>query len=296
MKIRCGRKKVLAMAWAVVGKPGGGGGGGAGHCSAFLASIGIRVALIHESSSCHEKWDNKWKSTVYGYMDAHVQRKRHRQYVKRQNRAADKRALLQWRSVEMDAEDFREVHERRRQKIESTQKPQTPTSSGYSRRFENEWRAFEKKYRGRYEYHAKHQTYTRSEKAADTEDPTFGATGQPGDRGYGESESAKYRRHFWSNTWRGFGGGSDWDYGANSRWETPYQARAPKSINIGSSADRLVLGLSPAGPLSLEELKLAFRQCALTWHPDRHDGDQKLVAEAKFKRVGDAYRTLRELL
>lgn len=44
---------------------------------------------------------------------------------------------------------FFQAQERRRQKIESTQKPQTPTSSGYSRRFENEWRAFEKKYRGK---------------------------------------------------------------------------------------------------------------------------------------------------
>lgn len=109
---------------------------------------------------------------------------------------------------------------------------------------------------GRYEYHAKQQSYTRSEKAADTEDPTYGATSQ-GNRGNGESESARYRWHFWSNTWRGFGGESNWDYGANSRWETPYQARTPKSIDIGLPADRLVLGLSPAGSLSLEELKFA---------------------------------------
>jgi len=55
------REKVLAMAWAVTAKPAWGGGAG-GHCSAFLASIGIRVASIHESSSRREKWDNKWKS------------------------------------------------------------------------------------------------------------------------------------------------------------------------------------------------------------------------------------------
>jgi hypothetical protein len=111
---------------------------------------------------------------------------------------------------------------------------------------------------GRYDYQAKNQS--RSESAADGEDPTSGATGDTDDRGCGESESARYRRHFWSSTWRGFGGGADWDYGANSRWETPYQARARNSNysnNIGSPADRVVLGLSPAGPLSLEELKLA---------------------------------------
>ncbi|KAG0565634.1 hypothetical protein KC19_7G003000 [Ceratodon purpureus] len=285
------------MAWfAVVARHGGWGAA----CTAFLASFGVRVASIHASPSCNEKWDNKWKSMVYGYMDDDACRKRHRKYVKRQKRAAGKRALLQWRSVEMHADEYREGQERRRQKVESTQKPQTPTASGYSRRFESEWRAFEKKYRGRYEYQSKNQSYTRSENSADTEDPTYGATGDTEDRGHGESESARYSRHFWSNTWRGFGGGADWDYGANPRWETPYQARARNNSNdnnnIGSPADRLVLGLSSAGPLTLEELKLAFRQCALTWHPDRHDGDQKLVAEAKFKRVGEAYRTLRGLL
>jgi len=49
------------MAWVVAAKPAGGGGAG-GHCSAVLASIRIRVASVHESSSCQEKWDSKWKS------------------------------------------------------------------------------------------------------------------------------------------------------------------------------------------------------------------------------------------
>lgn len=112
---------------------------------------------------------------------------------------------------------------------------------------------------GRYEYQAKNQSRT-SANAADTEDPTAGATRDTDDTGFGESESARYRRHFWSSTWRGFGGGADWDCGAYPRWETPYQAKAPNinsNSSIGSPTDRLVLGLSPAGPLSLEELKLA---------------------------------------
>ncbi|XP_024385271.1 uncharacterized protein [Physcomitrium patens] len=239
---------------------------------------------------------NPWMAVVqmaYGYMDVDASLKRHRTYVKRQRRAAGKRDLLQWRSVEMHADEYREAQERRKQKAESTQKPHT-TSSGYSRRFENEWRAFEKKYQARYEYRCKQESYARRERAAD-DDPTVGATGQTDNRGDGESESARYRRQFWSNTWRGFGGGADWNFGANPSWETPYQGR-DSNKTVGSPADRLVLGLSPVGPLSLEELKIAFRQCALSWHPDRHDGHLKHEAEAKFKRVGDAYRTLRGLL
>jgi hypothetical protein len=49
------------MAWVVVAWHGG---GGAARCSALLASVGARVASIHGSPSCNEKWDNKWKSVT----------------------------------------------------------------------------------------------------------------------------------------------------------------------------------------------------------------------------------------
>lgn len=42
------------MAWVVAR-------GGSG-CGSLLASVGIRVALIHGSPCCNEKWDSKWKS------------------------------------------------------------------------------------------------------------------------------------------------------------------------------------------------------------------------------------------
>ena len=44
---------------------------------------------------------------------------------------------------------------------------------------------------------------------------------------------------------------------------------------------------------SPEELKKAYRREALKWHPDRHpDGPAKVAAEAKFKRVSEAYQAL----
>uniref|UniRef100_A0A803QP12 J domain-containing protein n=1 Tax=Cannabis sativa TaxID=3483 RepID=A0A803QP12_CANSA len=58
------------------------------------------------------------------------------------------------------------------------------------------------------------------------------------------------------------------------------------------SSHRLALGLSVSGPLKLEEVKNAYRACALKWHPDRHLGSSKAVAEEKFKLCSAAYQSL----
>jgi len=44
-----------------------------------------------------------------------------------------------------------------------------------------------------------------------------------------------------------------------------------------------------------EELKKAYKKLALKWHPDRHSSkseEEKKIAEAKFKEVGEAYEVL----
>lgn len=56
--------------------------------------------------------------------------------------------------------------------------------------------------------------------------------------------------------------------------------------------DRMTLGLSGSGPLSLEDVKNAYRACALKWHPDRHEGSSKAVAEEKFKVCSAAYQSI----
>ncbi|KHN07432.1 Chaperone protein DnaJ [Glycine soja] len=57
-------------------------------------------------------------------------------------------------------------------------------------------------------------------------------------------------------------------------------------------SDRLALGLSVSGPLKLEDVKNAYRPCALKWHPDRHQGSSKAVAEEKFELCSAAYQSL----
>ena len=39
-----------------------------------------------------------------------------------------------------------------------------------------------------------------------------------------------------------------------------------------------------------EEIKKAYRQCALKYHPDRNPGDK--AAEEKFKEAAEAYEVL----
>lgn len=60
----------------------------------------------------------------------------------------------------------------------------------------------------------------------------------------------------------------------------------------GLVSDRLALGLSASGPLKLEDVKTAYRVCALKWHPDRHQGSSKVMAEEKFKHCSAAYQSL----
>jgi DnaJ-class molecular chaperone len=62
------------------------------------------------------------------------------------------------------------------------------------------------------------------------------------------------------------------------------------------ASHRQTLGLSPWGPLKLEDVKKAYRTCALQWHPDRHEEFNKEAAEEKFKLCTVAYQSLIEKL
>ncbi|XP_031381421.1 uncharacterized protein LOC116196044 isoform X2 [Punica granatum] len=64
------------------------------------------------------------------------------------------------------------------------------------------------------------------------------------------------------------------------------------SSELQLASDRVALGLSTSGPLKLEDVKNAYRACALKWHPDRHQGSSKAVAEEKFKLCSAAYQSL----
>ncbi|KAM0885078.1 hypothetical protein ACQ4PT_030575 [Festuca glaucescens] len=65
-----------------------------------------------------------------------------------------------------------------------------------------------------------------------------------------------------------------------------------ETTGVGSHAHRVTLGLPPCGPLTLDDVKTAFRLSALRWHPDKHPGSSQAVAEEKFKLCVNAYNSL----
>lgn len=90
--------------------------------------------------------------------------------------------------------------------------------------------------------------------------------------------------------WRNSSGHAYSKNSRNWRYESDDEADAFPQFEFAS--ERLALGLHASGPLKLEEVKIAYRACALRWHPDRHQGSSKVAAEEKFKHCSAAYKTL----
>ncbi|KAJ0028416.1 hypothetical protein Pint_36413 [Pistacia integerrima] len=97
----------------------------------------------------------------------------------------------------------------------------------------------------------------------------------------------KSRCFFWSfiheeNTKRRSSSSYYYEYTNSRNWrariEEEYES-STESDNLDSdmASDRQALGLSAYGPLKLEEVKTAYRACALKWHPDRHQGSSKVL-------------------
>lgn len=87
--------------------------------------------------------------------------------------------------------------------------------------------------------------------------------------------------------------GGSWHYKIDSDVDEDEDPSSDTDSSESTSAsDRLVLGLSPCGPLKLDDVKHAYRSCALKYHPDRHPGPSKNAAEEKFKLCTAAYQSL----
>ncbi|KAK1562520.1 hypothetical protein Q3G72_013200 [Acer saccharum] len=95
--------------------------------------------------------------------------------------------------------------------------------------------------------------------------------------------SFRYGNDYWNNGNRRFRVEEE-DY--------EYSSTESESSKSAMSSYRQALGLSVSGPLKLEDVKNAYRACALKWHPDRHQGSSKVVAEEKFKLCSQAYQSI----
>ncbi|XP_010516442.1 PREDICTED: uncharacterized protein LOC104792095 isoform X2 [Camelina sativa] len=78
--------------------------------------------------------------------------------------------------------------------------------------------------------------------------------------------------------------------------EDEYSSRESRVKEPNEESHRQELGLSSSGPLNLVDVKIAYRACALKWHPDRHHASTKNAAEEKFKLCTVAYQSLCEKL
>ncbi|XP_011033206.1 PREDICTED: uncharacterized protein LOC105131765 isoform X2 [Populus euphratica] len=97
--------------------------------------------------------------------------------------------------------------------------------------------------------------------------------------------------------WKNSSDHHSYSYGKNWRYrvEEDYDCSSESDsddLESNFASDRLALGLRAYGPLKLEDVKNAYRSCALKWHPDRHQGSSKAVAEEKFKLCSAAYQSL----
>ncbi|XWS59254.1 hypothetical protein CRYUN_Cryun08bG0105500 [Craigia yunnanensis] len=85
---------------------------------------------------------------------------------------------------------------------------------------------------------------------------------------------------------------NNWRYRFDGDFDSSTESDTSESSDQDTVADRQALGLSASGPLTLEDVKNAYRACALKWHPDHHHGSSKAVAEEKFKLCNSAYQSL----
>lgn len=85
-------------------------------------------------------------------------------------------------------------------------------------------------------------------------------------------------------------------YSNSYRTSYNYRYQSEEEYDSSSASElashRLALGLKSYGPLKLEDVKSAYRACALKWHPDRHQGSSKAIAEERFKLCSIAYQSI----
>ncbi|KAL9373678.1 hypothetical protein Peur_033298 [Populus x canadensis] len=97
----------------------------------------------------------------------------------------------------------------------------------------------------------------------------------------------------WKNSsdYHSYSYGKNWRYRVEEDYDCSSESDSD-DLESNFASDRLALGLRTYGPLKLEDVKNAYRSCALKWHPDRHQGSSKAVAEEKFKLCSAAYQSL----
>ncbi|KAK9862829.1 hypothetical protein WJX84_009408 [Apatococcus fuscideae] len=110
-----------------------------------------------------------------------------------------------------------------------------------------------------------------------------------------------YQQGFGAHSAGAFDGYHEGYYEVNSSWHTQDQQANTGShphTSWGPEQRRHLqqLNLQPSKHIGHDELKEAFRQAALMWHPDRHEDGAKPRAEVQFKQCQMSYLALKRYL
>eukprot|EP00252_Welwitschia_mirabilis_P016277 TRINITY_DN35905_c0_g1_i1.p1 TRINITY_DN35905_c0_g1~~TRINITY_DN35905_c0_g1_i1.p1 ORF type:complete len:277 (-),score=47.15 TRINITY_DN35905_c0_g1_i1:204-1034(-) len=250
----------------------------------------LRAAFIHSTSFSQAKWRSK-----FGF-DAHSGKdlaKEYRRYLRRQHRSDLKKIFRavdgvntaskqQFQKCRSTWSAYRKRHTYKGYNVHSSvNSNESPFPKRNERQKSRKHRAF----------HAREQAKVQKKRRRRRKRYFYH---ESEDEDIDKEAFEEMLKHRWFHS-----SYSDWNevrwassQGAYWKWSTNYYSSDEGGYTIGSASDRLALGLSPRGPLTLEEVKQAFRMSALKWHPDRNEGPAKAMAEEKFKRCGAAYKSL----
>uniref|UniRef100_A0A1D1YBP8 DnaJ subfamily B member 8 n=1 Tax=Anthurium amnicola TaxID=1678845 RepID=A0A1D1YBP8_9ARAE len=249
-----------------------------GHQPASALSSGTAASLFHSTPVLDRRRRTQWDtaSSPFGHSS-----KRLNNYTKRFRRMEAKQALL--RNVSMYAEylfqSWKYDDDRGASNDSSWYKKQYWAKAAKRNGFDSQdsqWDTYRNRRKGRYEFCF----------SDDEEVETIFQTASGGKRGFYWSFSSEEKFH-----WGGLFGYENQSGSSNWRYKSEYVEDDTSTVK-DVTPERLALGLSTSGPLNREEVKKAYRACALRWHPDRHEGSSKVEAEEKFKLCSAAYESL----
>ncbi|KAJ8765340.1 hypothetical protein K2173_012037 [Erythroxylum novogranatense] len=237
-----------------------------------------QFASIHSTPLTCQKWKSKWSAYVEGHQRPS---KTHMRYAVRQKRADAKRALKNlvfnggYSRISFQDEDQKWTFDK-----------ESPFTGDTKRRAQGSAQGSRKSQPKKKKYKSRRDNF--SEDFGEPE-KVFQATF--GNRWYSWSfNGSGFQESTAGFEWREQ---ASWRNHRSTEWDTSSETESDnESCSVGSTSERTILGLPLNGPLTLDDVKKAFRITALKWHPDKHQGPSQAMAEEKFKVCVNAYKSL----
>lgn len=250
-------------------------------------SVTSHAASFHSTPVSCQKWKSKWKADVKATQQPPS--KDHIRFTTRQKNSDSKKALNNllfnggFSKTSSKAEEPIIINRFKGRDVDGTQQKRQPKA------FTNHaGKSYHKKIKRR----NKRRNFSDEDTYPDPE-TVFRAT-------FGEKQYTwSFANNFFSgDAASGFEGSAESDRSSRRKrgWASSSESEPDEEDFTctlgGTHSDRKILGLPPTGPLTMEDVKNAFRLSALKWHPDKHQGSSQEMAEEKFKLCVDAYKSL----